>query len=347
MTTAGETDATDHDSDESTSHSEAEEFSEFISSRWSEDHVETGMVIRYPLPFTDYLDTEAASAAATSDEQPRVRDDEGAPDDCASAGRPRARLPALTLSTVLEEEMLAPLFDGTQWAGTRVWKAAVLGLEWLLRQQRGDRAEGFGSLLELGCGLGVPGMVWKQALRADAARRRSRPDGGTGIPASSSPRVVLTDRASLIPQLRANVAANFGDDASIEAAALDWSPAGVASLLRAERETAADTTPSAGDGAAAPPAFDVCLNCDCVYEPLYGREAWESLADALAAVARRSPGTLLVTAAERRRGDGLEGFLERLAASGAVRTPIERVVRHDEDPHHVVEIYVTRGRAAA
>ena len=93
--------------------------------------------------------------------------------------------------------------------------------------------------------------------------------------------------------------------------------------------------------------FDICLNCDCVYEQLYGRASWEALADVLAEVARLSPQTLLVTCVERRNGDGLEAFLERLEGTGTVQTPIPRVLHNADDPHHVIEIYVARGRLAS
>jgi hypothetical protein len=347
MTITPATASADDDSDDSTVSTDDEEFSEFITSQWKES-VEVGLVIRYPLLFTNYL-----AAAGPSDE--KAKKEESPVETKSVVGSsiviectdgdadkppledlpPPNTLPTLTLSTVLEEKSIAPLFDGTQWAGTRVWKAAVLGLEYLLRErQRQPIGEGsrLGSLLELGCGLGVPGMIWKQILSTELQEQQQLPP----------PRVVLTDRDSLVSQLRANVEANFPDDPSIVAMALDWSREGITSLLRDELAKRGPAAPSEGT-----PIFDVCLNCDCVYEPLYGREAWESLADVLSEVASASPATLLVTALERRNGDNVEGFLERLEVSGKVETPIERAIRHDQDPHHVIEIYVTRGKAAA
>ena len=108
------------------------------------------------------------------------------------------------------------------------------------------------------------------------------------------------------------------------------------------------------------PIFDIVLNCDCIYEPLYGRKAWEDLADLLVVVAKRSPRTLIVTSVERRNHDGLDNFMDRFAwnmqqATASVPTeedrtrkkfkgsPMDRVVRDDSDPHHVIEIYTTRG----
>jgi hypothetical protein len=89
--------------------------------------------------------------------------------------------------------------------------------------------------------------------------------------------------------------------------------------------------------------FDVCINLDCNYEPLYGQDSWEALADILQTMAEVSPSTLLVTAVERRNADGLEDFLNRLQSSPHVQ-PIELVSRNDDDKHHVIEIYVTQGK---
>jgi len=329
--------ASANDSDIITINTDDDEFSDFISSQWK-DCVEVGLVIQYPLPSTNYLvgpsneidenETEEESAVAPMIGSCIVVSG----DEIHQEEDPNA-LPPLSLSTVLQEESIAPLFDGTQWAGTRVWKAAILGLEYLLRESQKSTGAGMGSLLELGCGLGVPGMVWKQILSRKAQRQQQESCG------AGSPRVVLTDRDPLVPQLRANVAANFQDDPSIEAMTLDWSREGIASLLKHERERHMPT-----ERTTTAAVFDICLNCDCVYEPLYGRLAWESLADVLSEVALASPATLLVTSLERRNGDNVEGFLERLEASGTVETPIERVVRNDQDPQHVIEIYVTRGK---
>ena len=129
------------------------------------------------------------------------------------------------------------------------------------------------SVLELGCGLGVPGMIL-HLMGCD---------------------VVLTDQAGILSQLERNVAANFGaaaatatggdggeddgggggddDDgprrrrrprrrrdgrgATVRAMPLSWSRDGA-------RRLAEDL----GRGGA---GFDVVVNCDCVYEPLYGK----------------------------------------------------------------------------
>ncbi|OEU08583.1 hypothetical protein FRACYDRAFT_249477 [Fragilariopsis cylindrus CCMP1102] len=178
-----------------------------------------------------------------------------------------ARLPSLILSTRLEERSIAPIFDGTQWAGTRVWKAAILAVEYLIRlKQTNKNMLGSSSLLELGCGLGVPGMIWKQLLLQEQKIMGSS-DNNNG-------RVVLTDRDSLITQLETNIENNFHVNDNIIASPLDWSTD--------------------------------------------------------------------VTSVERRNQDNLEGFLTKLKCSGVIGN-IDCVITDNTDPHHIIEIYVTKG----
>ena len=133
------------------------------------------------------------------------------------------------------------------------------------------------SVLELGCGLGVPGMIL-HLLGCD---------------------VVLTDQVDILSQLEKNISSNFHDarsnssrratteissssttividnindneasirclrrrrergSAKIRAMPLSWSRDGISRLLK--------------DLNRADIGFDVVLNCDCVYEPLYGK----------------------------------------------------------------------------
>mmetsp|Transcript_18562 Transcript_18562/g.38135 ORF Transcript_18562/g.38135 Transcript_18562/m.38135 type:complete len:390 (+) Transcript_18562:169-1338(+) len=380
----------DYDNNSSSSndtvHTDDDEFTEFITSQWK-DSVEIGLVVTYPLPSTNYcrgffedddeLDEDDNNNYDDEDELKAEQEEEeskGTNNNNTSntyINNDNSSLPPLRLSTALSEQSIAPLFDGTQWAGTRVWKAAVLGLEYLVRERQRRRrvvigVEGtgapqrqqqqlplFSSLLELGCGLGVPGMVWKQLLDHEYEQNQQQQSLSSSCN-NDNRRVILTDRESLVSQLQDNIRTNFVGDAtslnsnlnSIEAKVLDWSKEGIGELLRHERQLFHDAQQQQHNDdtttKALPPLFDVCLNCDCVYEPLYGRAAWESLADVLTEIAVQSPGTLLVTALERRNQDNVEGFLHRLEASGVVE-PIQRVVRHDDDPHHVIEIYVTKG----
>ncbi|KAK1746811.1 lysine methyltransferase [Skeletonema marinoi] len=118
----------------------------------------------------------------------------------------------ITISTLLEEDDLAPLFGGCQWAGTRLWGAAVLAIQYLAGHLEMDESNS--------CGSGA-----KFELRAN---------------------VVLTDQEDILTQLEKNVEENFpstvisnetsSSDSSaahhyIRAMPLSWSRAGVHSLL--------------------------------------------------------------------------------------------------------------------
>jgi hypothetical protein len=210
----------------------------------------------------------------------------------------------LHISTVLEEDDLAPLFHGTQWAGTRVWRAAMIAIHYLHERYQTDDLKPT-SLLELGCGLGVPGMIL-HALIPEL-------------------QVVLTDQDTLTAQLQKNLENNFEDDGKIKAQGLSWSPDCVSSIMQ-----------QAEGG-----KFEVCLNCDCVYEPLYG-ESWKALADTMSELAKQNPSILLVTSVERRNADAVEKFVERLGQSQYISS-VQRVLLDDKDPHHPIEIYIASG----
>jgi hypothetical protein len=144
-----------------------------------------------------------------------------------------------------------------------------------------------------------------------------------------------------VSQLDDNIQSNFPNDNRITAQALSWSRQGILDLLKEHRTDNSGSNSTNNDMF----QFDVCINCDCIYEPLYGRDSWEALADILQMMAEVSPLTLLVTAVERRNADGLEDFLNRLQSSPHVQ-PVELVSRTDDDKHHVIEIYVTQGKKA-
>ena len=262
-----------------------------------------------------------------------------------------------SLSTVLNASEMAPLFHGTQWAGTRIWSAAVVALQYLLlyqrQQQSGDEnadatcrlsqvtttpiggkdtltttSSSFSgtktrfeigpetSVLELGCGLGVPGILLHEII---------------GCP------VVLTDKESLVDQLQTNLNTIFPSSTpdeetdngeqgesprrKIEARVLDWSDDGVKDLLDhcfllSQEESNATNK----DHRRA--SFDIVLNCDCVYEPLYGREAWQSLIACQKALLQANPKTILITSLERRTADGVEHYLDALVE---IAQHVERV----------------------
>ena len=188
----------------------------------------------------------------------------------------------ISLSTCLEPDDIAPMFNGTQWAGTRVWRSSIVATQYLL-QVYGDNQQ---TMLELGAGLGVPGMMM-HALRGW--------------------QVVLTDKDPLPKQLAANCKANFGDEygKSIEACGLDWSRQGVKSFCALNNPSFIQSN------------FDVVLSCDCVYEPLYGL-SWKLLVETMDELLRINPACVMITCLERRTADGVDRFLEALQQSDHV-----------------------------
>jgi predicted nicotinamide N-methyase len=194
----------------------------------------------------------------------------------------------LELSTVLPSTAIAPIFDGTQWAGTRLWRAAIVAIRYLElnRDHLLFHKSGEGkTILELGCGLGVPGMI----LHAQ-----------TGCP------TVVTDKDDLLEQLENNIQSNFENKgANIYARSLDWTAGGggVDALLQ--------SLPMIDQ-------FDVVLNCDCIYEPLYG-QSWKALLACQEQLLRLNPDTVMITSCERRRADGVDLYLEAAKASPVIR----------------------------
>jgi hypothetical protein len=239
---------------------------------------------------------------------------------------------SLQLSTKLPQESITPLFDGTGWAGTRVWKAALMAIEYLEEHYLLDASsQRPRSLLELGCGLGVPSMIC-HSLQTQQQ-----------IEMSSDYKVVVTDQPSLVSQLQANLQTNFPDDDQILARGLSWSREGVLELLQQLKDKEGGISSSLASSPYYP--FDICLNCDCIYEPLYGKDSWMALADVLQTIAEHSPHTIMITSVERRNADGLESFFDRLHSCGFLDgSCTECVLRNDDDKHHIVEIYVTKSK---
>jgi predicted nicotinamide N-methyase len=229
------------------------------------------------------------------------------------------------VSTLLEPDDMAPLFSGAEWAGTRVWDAAVECIQYLYDQlaladsrthksgmcnDRDEEAEptlleGL-SVLELGCGLGIPGMVSFMGMKAK--------------------HVVLTDQEQILKQMTQNVESNFirGESPGriIEARALHWSKVNVQRLL--------DDVGLSGQG------FDYVLNCDCVYEPLYGN-SWKALVECIDELLRIKPGTIVISSCERRNQDGVDRFVQAMEQSKHVKAVARVLVKGP------VEIYETSG----
>lgn len=251
----------------------------------------------------------------------------------------------LYLSTVLEEADMAPIFAGAQWAGTRVWHAAIAMVHYLTQEQQSlSSLSGDGmttttssstivspnsTLLELGCGLGVPGMLCHALYGCET---------------------YLTDQECILSQLIHNVKQNF--DSSPD----PTDPTTMTAADTTTLTTPATTTPSttvhtkSGTIHAVPLTwskddpllheidFSIVLNCDCIYEPLYG-ESWKSLVTVLETILERNPMAIVLTSVERRRADGVDKFLHCMETSSVV----SKVVRVWNDDEFNIEIYQTHG----
>jgi hypothetical protein len=203
------------------------------------------------------------------------------------------------LTTKLSEQAIAPLFHGTQWAGTRLWRAAVVGLQYLLSEEAPIEWKKTTKVVELGCGLGVPGMILAMARKC---------------------KVVLTDQDDLLSQLETNCKTLLETRPmlSLEVKALDWSGKEVEKLMDCHG------------------AFDVVFNCDCIFEPLYG-DSWKYLAECQEGFLRRSPATFMLTVVERRTFDGIEKYLDRMTSSPLVEK-VEKISLSFQVPKEV-ELY--------
>ncbi|KAL7471603.1 hypothetical protein ACHAXS_011909 [Conticribra weissflogii] len=289
------------------------------------------------IDFTSIRDPTTRLEERVSFTWPGVYED-GKRDEVEGENGTKKTLRKIVLSTLLEEDDLAPLFDGSRWAGTRLWGAAVRAIQYISTQpelmptgacaSEIDQMNNNITMLELGCGLGVPGMIYHML-------------GGS---------VVLTDQANILSQLEKNVMANFPETCVssagsvvenvgvvatnpdcnekknhiIRAMPLSWSRDDVCNLLRALglSET----------------GFDIVLNCDCVYEPLYGK-SWKLLLETIDELLRVNPKCKVVTSVERRQADGIDKFLaemNRLKNVGGVEKAMS-----DEDKR--IEIFVTTG----
>mmetsp|Transcript_25812 Transcript_25812/g.79413 ORF Transcript_25812/g.79413 Transcript_25812/m.79413 type:complete len:271 (-) Transcript_25812:58-870(-) len=185
----------------------------------------------------------------------------------------------LALSVQLTPDTIEPIFSGAAWAGTVLWRAAVSLVEVLLEED-----PSLGSVVEVGCGLGAPGMVCRTVLGAD--------------------KVVLTEQRNLVELARRNADANGLTD--VQALELDWSRQRARELRRRvffQQENA---------------FFDLVLCCDCVYVPLYG-DSWKLLVETLDELA--GPTSRVMVSVERRRvggggTDGVDLFLAAMAHAG-------------------------------
>jgi predicted nicotinamide N-methyase len=213
----------------------------------------------------------------------------------------------LVVSMLMEEHEIAPVFDGAAWAGTLLWDAAVLAIQYMEETVGAEALRG-ARVLELGCGSGIPGMCCRLL--------------GAGS-------VVLTEQAELVRLLRQNLASNaaaldLGDGGAIVAEELFWGEA-----------AAAECGTTHGP-------FDFVVCCDCVYEPLYG-QSWQPLADTLKVLCGRQ-GSLGLISLERRDQDGVDRFLARLREHGLREEVVHR--KGPEDRVGEVLVYRITGNPA-
>ncbi|GBG23949.1 Protein N-lysine methyltransferase METTL21A [Hondaea fermentalgiana] len=202
----------------------------------------------------------------------------------------------LELELTFPEESIQPIFSGACWAGTVVWPAALLLCEHLktmadtVKDQR---------VLELGSGLGVPGMVC-QLLGAKE--------------------VILTEQDPLPELLRRNVDANFANDAPRPLVdTLDW-------------EEPEESSTNAQE------PFDLILISDCVYQELYG-DSWRALADCIKALSRPKRATLTLNALERRKADGVDEFLAYCREIGVCHKRIQTLMGPENEQLELYEMW--------
>ncbi|KAE9044796.1 hypothetical protein PF002_g4077 [Phytophthora fragariae] len=209
-------------------------------------------------------------------------------DKVEASTRVRVHDKELNLTLLMQADELAPLFSGAAWAGTLLWDAAVhLARRFLTdyRQQLEDPTNSL-RVIELGAGIGVPGM----AARVAGAKH-----------------VVLTEQDELLRLMHVNLAANaevlrlpggreLGEDVddkgTIVARSLSWG-------VQQTKEYLAQYPDE---------EVDVVLSCDCIYEPLYGT-SWRALAQTMELLCQANPKCVVLMGVERRNQDGIDKFL--------------------------------------
>ncbi|KAL1527452.1 hypothetical protein AB1Y20_016117 [Prymnesium parvum] len=130
-------------------------------------------------------------------------------------------------------EDATPLWSDGSWTGTLIWDSAVHATEFLLSNEAWRASLEGESVLELGCGLGLPGIVC--ALLGAAP-------------------VVLTDRGAVAALAEEGCRAN-PQLAAVRGVTLEWEEAAVKDLV---------TKHFNGQ----PPG--VIIACDCIFAPMFG-----------------------------------------------------------------------------
>ena len=235
----------------------------------------------------DYLDVEMIISADEPDSS--AGDAAGAEaTQCSNSSAVRLELPAFMahLATPMglvdpehDDAIMSPLWDDGSWTGTLMWDSAVHATERLLTTGYWrERLSAGASVVELGCGLALPGFAC-HALGA-------------------SP-VLLTDRSMVTDLCGEAIVHNQLPSASIRAVELDWSAEGAKALCSQHL-----------DGKKP----DVIIACDCVFAALFG--APYLLLEMLMLLTEEGGGTKILLALERRVDDGADGFFAQAAEAG-------------------------------
>lgn len=128
----------------------------------------------------------------------------------------------------------------------------------------------------------------------------------------------------------------------IDAQPLNWSREGYRKLVQSiKATTATDTLPTSKDDTIIPTGFDILLNCDCIFEPLYGK-SWELLVEVIDECLKLNPKCIVLTSVERRSGDGVDLFVNKLR-DAYYCTFVSSVELISVDEGRNLELYLARG----
>mmetsp|Transcript_5321 Transcript_5321/g.16255 ORF Transcript_5321/g.16255 Transcript_5321/m.16255 type:complete len:393 (-) Transcript_5321:358-1536(-) len=232
--------------------------------------------------------------------------------------------------------------DGT-WSGTLLWDSAIHlshmllspsslgGLRWRDHIRRG------GSVLELGCGLALPGLV-SFLLGASQVVLTDRPLIVELVQEALNKDPELSKITRHSPSQSEDAELTQAGDAAKDSAKVETEGARRRPSLRAvpfswDEQTAKALLEVEFEGS--PPA--TIIACDCIFAPLFGESFL--LLRMLLALAAPMPsnkdalqagppdGTLVLLALERREGDGADAFFAQAAEVGFVTRLTRRVGR--------------------
>lgn len=187
------------------------------------------------------------------------------------------------------EERSSPLWKDGSWTGTLIWDSAVHVTEMLLASGAWRELLKGKSVVELGCGLGLPGIVCSLLGAAP---------------------VLLTDRGVVAALAEEGCRANPELLSNVHGLTLEWEEAAVQQLVKQHL-----------DGQ--PPG--VIIACDCIFAPMFGDTFL--LLEVLRSLA--GPETLVIVGLERRPKDGAEAFFAHADKAGFnshLLLQVERVV---------------------